>query len=179
MHTPLHDLIETFFTKLGLSITSLTIDIVETDINIRIETPDSALLIGMHGKNLESFTHVLSRLIEKVTEKHLHIHLEVNDYMKQKDEKFFHFLESKINTVRATGNPARIENLTSFERKKAHQYIVDRSFRDITSHSAGEGTSRALILELSISSNTQTITPLESRGSLPSTANLPEDGIGI
>lgn len=140
-------LIKNFFEGLGISITSLNTDIVEKDVNIRIETPDSSLLIGMHGANLASFQHLLSRMIEKQAHEYVHVHLEVNDYMKSKDERLFRFLDSKIEFVTSTGRSSKIPNLTAYERKKAHNYISERAIPGLSTHSDGEGTERALILE--------------------------------
>ena len=46
-------LFETFFTGLGITIESLEVREEAEDIQVDIKTPDSALLIGMHGKNIE------------------------------------------------------------------------------------------------------------------------------
>ena len=91
-----------------------------------IQTPDSPLLIGMHGKNIEAFQHLLGRIAEKKLGHFVHLHLEVNDYMKAKDARLFHFLDGKIAFVTSTGKSTRIPNLSSFERKKAHSYISDK-----------------------------------------------------
>ncbi len=80
----------------------------------------------MHGKNLESFQHIIGRIAERSTGKYYHVHLEVNDYMKSKDERFFAFLESKISFTMSTGKSIRIPSLSSFERKKAHNYISEK-----------------------------------------------------
>jgi predicted RNA-binding protein Jag len=111
---------------------------IDSDINIRVQTPDSALLIGMHGKNIESFQHLLGRMIEKMTSSHIHVHLEVNDYMKEKDARLFRFLDSKIEFVMSTGKSTRIPNLTSYERKKAHGYIAEKNTLGLSTKSDGE-----------------------------------------
>lgn len=81
----------------------------------------------MHGKNIDAFQHLLSRMIERKTDSLVHVHLEVNDYMKQKDEKLFRFLDSKIAMVTTTGQSIRMPSLTPYERKKAHNYIADKT----------------------------------------------------
>ena len=100
MEQSISSFVTDFFSKLGITTTSITVEQIGEDINIGVQTPDSALLIGMHGKNIEIFQHLLSRMIERKTEKFVHIHLEVNDYMKLKDEKLYRFLDSKIDTIK-------------------------------------------------------------------------------
>ena len=105
------------------------------DLSVEIRTPDSPLLIGMHGKNLEAFQHILGRIAEKELGRFTHLHLEVNDYMKAKDERLFHFLDSKIAFVTSSGKITRIPNLSPFERKKAHSYISQKKIDGLSTKS--------------------------------------------
>jgi|GEM_PF-1101450 len=105
----------------------------------------------MHGKNLPAFQHLLSRMIEHDQKKFVRVHLEVNDYMKSKDERLFRFLDSKIEFILATGKSTTVKNLNSFERKKAHDYIASKNMADISTHSEGEGEERVLIISPSAS----------------------------
>lgn len=118
--------LSTFFTRLGISVTSLTVTEESDDLSIRIETSDSPLLIGQHGKNIESFQHLIGRIAERKLGRFIHVHLEVNDYMKAKDDRLFGFLDGKISWVMESGKPTTIKNLSSFERKKAHHYISEK-----------------------------------------------------
>lgn len=135
MENTLLPFVTEFFTKLGIVTTNISVTVLGEDINIQVETPDSALLIGMHGKNIEVFQHLLSRMIERMTDKFIHVHLEVNDYMKLKDEKLFRFLDSKIATITATGSSIRMPSLTSYERKKAHGYVADKNITGLKTQS--------------------------------------------
>lgn len=119
--------ISTFFQNLGIQITSLDVREDDADIYVSLHTPDSPLLIGIHGKTLESFAHLLGRMIEKKMEKHIRLHLEINDYMKMKDEKFFRFLDTKIAMIQASGKSVQIAELSAYDRKKAHDYIASKN----------------------------------------------------
>lgn len=131
----------------------------------------------MHGANLESFQHLLGRMIEKVSKEFIHVHLEVNDYMKSKDERLFRFLDSKISLVTSTGRSSRIQNLTAYERKKAHNYISEKNITGLSTRSDGEGTDRALVLEYTGEVKPPVITrPVSSTISVD---DLSEDGVGI
>lgn len=123
----MQELFEKFFHGLGIEVTSITIIEEGGDISLRLETPDSPLIIGMHGKNLEVFQHLLCRMLEKTVGHFVHLHLEVNDYMKSKDERLFRFLDSKITLVMETREVTRIPNLNAYERKKAHNYIAEQA----------------------------------------------------
>ncbi len=176
-------LVTEFFTKLGINTTTITVDQVWEDINIRVETVDSALLIGMHGKNIDAFQHLLSRMIERKTNSLIHVHLEVNDYMKQKDEKLFRFLDSKIAIASSTGQSIRMPSLTPYERKKAHSYIADKKIIGLKTQSEWEWIDRALVISYTgelIKKSSPTwshITP--SKTSTHTEISISDEGIGI
>jgi predicted RNA-binding protein Jag len=176
MQEQVSSLLMAFFQGLGIAYTDIQIRLEGQDAFIDIQTPDSALLIGMHGKNIEAFQHLLSRMIEKIVWKFVHVQLEVNDYMKAKDERLFRFLDTKIAFVTSTGKSSKIPNLNAQERKKAHNYIAVKEIAGLTTKSEGTPEDRVLILEytgplISISSHPQAQTSSHD--------DLSEDGVGI
>ncbi len=182
MYDTIPPLVGQFWAWLGITLEKCETHITGEDVDIRIETPDSALVIGMHGKSLESFTHILSRMIEHVTGSFVHVHLEVNNYMKARDEKMYRFLDSKITLVMSTGNPAHIENLTAYDRKKAHSYISQKALAGLSTHSEWEGALRHIVIEYSRELH-QGVPPTVPQISTPvahvPVEDLTEDGIGI
>ena len=180
MNTQITNLVHDFFQKMGISFTALTVDFGESEIDIRVETSDSAILIGMHGKTIESLAHLLGRMIEKISKQYVHVHLEINDYMKSKDERLFRFIDSKVSLVTSTGKSIRIPNLNPFERKKAHGYISEKKIEGLSTYSDGEKMERVLVLEFSGTVIRNAPSP-KSPPTLSHSAvdDLSEDGVGI
>ncbi len=181
MQESVQHIINEFFVGLGIVVEGVEVVLTENDVNVRVQTPDSALLIGMHGKNIESFQHLLGRILEKIVGFHVHLHLEVNDYMKSKDERLYRFLDTKISLVMNTQNKtARIPNLTSYERKKAHGYISEKGITWLKTRSDGEWAERSLFLEYTWETVKQHIKPTSpTTPSSMTLDSLSEDGIGI
>lgn len=182
MQDTIQILVEKFWRWLGITLEKVETVISGEDIDIRIQTPDSALVIGMHGKSLESFSHILSRMIEQLTGTFVHVHLEVNDYMKAKDERLFRFLDSKIALVMSTGRPTQVQNLNSYDRKKAHNYISEKAIEKLTTHSEWVGAERILVIEYTGELKTPSVqrpAPKVSSTSTISVDDLSEDGVGI
>lgn len=178
MEHAIFPLVNEFFVKLGIVITAVTVDQTWEDINIRIETPDSALLIGMHGKNIETVQHLLSRMIERQIHEHIHVHLEVNDYMKQKEEKLYKFLDSKITIVTSTNQSVKLPGLSPYERKKAHGYIADKQITGLATQSEWEGAERMLIL--SYTGERKHIPMVNAKNEIiPAIDLISDDGVGI
>lgn len=131
----------------------LLIDIQEIDIqedaprifSIKLKSDDSHLLIGPHGKNLETMTNILRLLIGKQLWESIIIHLEINDYLEKKDEKLFHYIESKIQIVEKTGSDFRLPYFSAYDRKKVHSYVSEKGGKVYTK-SMGEGEERRIFL---------------------------------
>lgn len=131
----LTSLVETFFVGMGIQINSLTVSENEDSIDIVLQTPDSSILIGMHGKNINTIRHLLGRMIERVRGHFFHIHIEINDYMKTKNERLFRFLDKKVATLRSIGGRMPLPDLNAFDRKKAHNYIAQLEINGLSSRS--------------------------------------------
>lgn len=119
-----------FFTRMGLVLEDMTIECQDEKKKIylvHIKTPDSKLVIGIHGQTLEVTRHLLTRILEKTLDESLMIHLEVNDYLASRDEKFFRYLDSRIEHVMRVGGDLALPNISPYERKKAHAHISDKA----------------------------------------------------
>lgn len=146
MSVPLENIVEEFFQKLGIDFSDLKIQEEAEHIYwISLQTPDSAILIWPHGKNLETLTHILKLLLAKATASHIHIHLEINDYLEKKDEKLLAFIESKIKQVQSSGKEIILPYLNSYERKKVHSYVSEHS-KNVYTQSQGEWENRRMHL---------------------------------
>lgn len=181
MQDTARSLIWEFWKWLGIIIQDIQIVIIDNEINISIQTPDSALIIGIHGKSLESFSHILSRMIQWATWSYVHVHLEVNDYIKLKDEKFYKLLDDKIASTLSTGKAHRIPHLKPYDRKKAHNYIAQKNIPTLKAYSEWEDDHRVLVLEYT-GEPIDTMNSTEKKSIHVSSASihsLTEDGTGI
>lgn len=174
----MYSFIETFFVNLWVTLESVSLRDEGDDLFVEVKTPDSNLLIGMHGKNLEAIQHLLGRMAEKARGKFVHTHLEVNDYMKAKDSRLFSFLDAKIAFAMSTGKAISIPNLSSFERKKAHGYIADKKIENLATKSEWEGDNRVLMLTYT-GTITSSSAPKKEYKSRMSADDLSLDGVGI
>ncbi|MBP8016516.1 KH domain-containing protein [Candidatus Gracilibacteria bacterium] len=150
MLNKIKDLCTQFFEMLKIEITSLDIKCENEERNIyfiNLQTPDSKLIIGMHGQNLESIKHVLSRMIESLIQKQCIIHLEINDYLKAKDEKLYRYIDGRIDYVLKTQKTIKLPDFTAYERKKIHNYLSDKKIDSIKAYSEGEGVNRFMYFE--------------------------------
>ncbi len=140
-------IINNFFTKLLIDIEN--IEIIEQKENIyliKIKTPDSNLVIGTHWNNLKNIEYIIKLLIHKNISENIKIHLEINDYIYNKDKQLFLFIDSKIKIVEQTKKDFKLPFLTAYERKKVHSYIAELNNTNIYTKSIWEWKDRRLYI---------------------------------
>jgi predicted RNA-binding protein Jag len=64
-------------------------------------------------------------LINRKAEENIIIHVEVNDYLKSKDDKLINYIKNKIDYVKETNKDFRLPFFSAYERKKIHSYVSD------------------------------------------------------
>jgi len=135
-----------FFEKLSVDFSDLlVVKQAENIFKISLKSEDSNLLIGPHGKNLETLAHLLKLLVVKHSEKYITLHVEVNDYLEQKDKKLFNFISWKIQQVKKDWKEVILPFFTAYERKKVHSYVSE-VWGNIYTQSIWEGKDRRIHL---------------------------------
>lgn len=141
-------LVFNFFNKLNIKIDTLEVTNVEklNIFNIKIETEESWLLIWPHWKNLNIIENLLKLMSSKKVWEQIKLHIEINDYMKSKDDKLFDFIKSKIKLVEKTGKDIQLPFYSSYERKKIHWYVSEMTKKWIYTKSIWEWKERRLYI---------------------------------
>jgi len=107
-----------FFEKLHIEIDKL--DIISEWENVfflKIETPDSWILIWTHGSVFESLQWLFRKIFRDKFDRTIKIHFEINDYIHNKDAKLFAFIDKEINKAKETWRNMKLPVLNWYERK--------------------------------------------------------------
>lgn len=150
MENKIKFLAEDFFQNFGIKFSSLEVE--KNDENnsflIKIKTDFSGKLIWPHWKNLDAINQILKLIILKNTdlESKTKIFLEVNDYLKSKDDKLKDFVLSKIKFVERTGKDFQMPFFSAYERKKIHAIVADSAPSNIFTKSIWEWNARRLYI---------------------------------
>lgn len=148
MKNAIKGLVSDFFGKLNVKVDSLeVINVDESNIfNIKIETEESGILIGPHGKNLNMIESILRMMCSKKVEEKIKLHIEINDYIKSKDDRLFDFIKSKIKYLEKTENDIQLPFYSSYERKKIHWFVSKMESKWIYTKSIWEWKDRRLYI---------------------------------
>lgn len=73
-------------------------------------------------------------MAEQITQSHCIIHLEINDYLAEKQRRLMAIVDRKVDLTRRNGIDQVIYDLTGYERKQVHAYISEK-YEDIVTKS--------------------------------------------
>jgi len=141
--------VSTFFDKLCVQINNIEVlQREENTYSLKINTEDSLLLIWNYGVVFELIQELFRKVFRNKFGKSIRIQLEINDYIHNRDAKFFAFIDEEITKVRKTGRNIKLPLLNWYERKKVHSYITNLNDTEIITESRWEKKERSLFIVL-------------------------------
>lgn len=145
MINQIENFIKDFFQKLMIEIESIEVKKEENNIfKIKIKSDESWLIIWPNWSNLENIRNIFRTIFIKKFDEKITIHLEINDYLEEKDKKLYNYIKSKINQVRDTWKDIVLPFFSSYERKKIHSYVWELAWSNIYTKSIWEWKERKL-----------------------------------
>jgi len=121
---------------------------VDTDesgaFRVHIETEETGLLIGFHGRTLESFQLILGMITGKQLGKWERIYVNVGDYREKREEALMYMAQRAAERALASGRPVELSRLSASERRVIH--LTLSGDERVKTESEGEGSDRKLII---------------------------------
>jgi len=121
---------------------------VDTDesgaFRVHIETEETGLLIGFHGRTLESFQLILGMIAGKQLGKWERIYVNVGDYREKREEALMYMAQRAAERALATGRPIELSRLSASERRVIH--LTLSGDERVQTESVGEGMDRKLVI---------------------------------
>ncbi len=147
MEQKIKSLTSTFFDNFWMKINSIEVINEEKNIFlIKIKSDESGLLIWPNWKNLDHISNILKLILKNNLEEVAKIHVEINDYMKSKDDRLKSHIISKIKIVEKTGKDLVLPFYSAYDRKKIHSIVSDYKNDKIYTKSIWEGNERRLYI---------------------------------
>lgn len=130
--------------RLGIDAT-VEVNTDETDAyRVHISSEETGLLIGYHGKTLESFQMLLSMIIAKQMSS-VKVYVNINDYREKREESLMYLAQRAAERVIESGRPVELTHLSPAERRVVHLTLSGED--RVETESEGEGERRILIVK--------------------------------
>lgn len=122
---------------------------VDTDeagaFRVQINTEETGLLIGFHGRTLESFQIILSIMVSKKLAQWVKTYVNVGDYREKREEALMMMAQRAAERALTLGRPVELSRLSPSERRVVH--LTLSSDERIATESVGEGNNRVLVVK--------------------------------
>lgn len=136
---------EDLLTRLQITGT-VSVDVDEASaFRVHIETEETGLLIGFHGRTLESFQLILNLLVAKVAGEPLKLYVNVGDYREKREEALMFMAQRAAERALTQNRPVELSRLSASERRIVHMTLS--ADERIVTESIGEGRDRVLLVK--------------------------------
>jgi len=115
---------------------------------VHIETEETGLLIGFHGRTLESFQMILGMIASRSLGKWERIYVNVGDYREKREEALMYMAQRAADRALTSGRPVELTRLSASERRVIH--LTLSGDERVKTESEGEGQDRKLIISPNI-----------------------------
>jgi spoIIIJ-associated protein len=129
----IRDLLE----KMNIEAKIYLIEESDEKIAIEIESPDSALIIGKNGKNLEAIQTLVNVIMNKNTRVWSKIIVDIGNYRHRKERRLQQLAYRTANQVKRNQKSQLLEPMNPFERRIIHLALKEED--NIETMSEGEG----------------------------------------
>ncbi len=124
----------------------VAVDVDETGAyQVHIETEETGLLIGYHGRTLESFQILLGIIVSKKLAAWVKVYVNVGDYRQKREETLMHMAQRAAERALSFGHPVELPNLSPSERRVIH--LTLGGDERVETESVGEGMNRTLVVK--------------------------------
>lgn len=138
-------LTEELLSRLDVSGT-VAVDVDETGAyQVHIDTEETGLLIGFHGRTLESFQIILSIAVSKKLGQWVKTYVNVGDYREKREEALMLMAQRAAERALTLGRPVELARLSPSERRVVH--LTLSGDERVATESVGEGNNRVLLVK--------------------------------
>jgi len=114
-------------------------------VNVQIDSPEAAFLIGFHGETLQAIQTILMFLSHRVLGEWVKLAVNIGDYRQKREEQLRKLALNLAMKVKFSKESQCISSLSSAERRIIHLVLADHP--DVITESEGEGKARRLIIK--------------------------------
>lgn len=139
------DYLEDITKKMGIADVAINVAKEGKKVQYNIETEDAGLVIGRHGKVLNSLQTLAQIQLHQVAETKFFAKVDAEAYRDRRQQTVEHLAKRTADKVKRTKQPVVLEPMPAHERKLIHRYL--NHHKGIKTHSEGKEPHRYLVVE--------------------------------
>lgn len=139
------DYIVNIANELNCSNVDITVDGVGKYVDIQIDTPDAAKLIGKRGQNLNALQQLTQLIVNQQSTRFKVVRMNVGDYRERREQSLIYLANRMADQAVSKQRKVKLEPMPSYERKIVHHTLAARI--DVDTYSEGSDPYRYLVIE--------------------------------
>lgn len=139
------DYIERIATKMGVEDVTVSVNRTDRRVQYVIDTEDAGLIIGRHGKVLNSLQTLAQIQLHQVADNKLYAKVDAENYRDRRQRTVEQLASRTAEKVKRTKRPVILEPMPAHERKQIHRYL--NQHKGVQTHSEGKEPHRYLVVE--------------------------------
>lgn len=116
----------------------------EGELILDVSGGDLAVLIGRHGRTLDSLQMIVSSFLSNRLKFHYPIVIDIEGYKSRRKEKIVTLARSAASRVKRQHGRVTLAPMNAYERRIVHLALLDDV--DVTTHSEGEDPERRVVI---------------------------------
>lgn len=136
--------VKSIINGMGVSV-NLEVSTSDNTTTIKLYSPDSSLIIGKNGQNLEALSLLVKQFVKNITFNGPRIILDVEDYREKQIKRLERLAKNLALEVRKSKVDVEMDNMNSYERRIVHNVLTN--FKGITTESIGEEPNRHIVIK--------------------------------
>lgn len=138
-------IVEEMLAKLEI-IGAVSVSLDETGaFRVGVDTEETGLLIGHHGKTLESLQLIVGIIVSKKLGRWVKVYVNIGDYREKREEALMHMAQHAADRALALARPVELTRLSPAERRIIH--VTLSGDERVITESLGEGDGRILVVK--------------------------------
>lgn len=113
-------------------------------ISLRIETDDAGLLIGKQGQTLDALQYLVSKMLAKKSRRKVRVAIDVEAYRARHHEALALLAQKYGEKVKKSGKPITLNPMNPYDRRIIHMALQED--KDLKTTSRGEGLYKKVII---------------------------------
>lgn len=113
-------------------------------VNVNLSGPNMGAVIGRRGETLDAIQHLTNYVVNRGSEKHMHISVDAESYRAKREESLVRLAEKMAAKVIKYKRSMALEPMNSYERHIIHTALQD--YEGVTTSSTGTEPNRRVVV---------------------------------
>jgi spoIIIJ-associated protein len=92
---------------------------------LQVHMDDPEALVGAEAERLEDLQYLVNRLLQQVQQEAPRVKVDVAHFRERREEALVETVRAAADEVRATGIPAKLDPMNSYQRRVVHNMFVE------------------------------------------------------